>query len=232
VLDLSQRAGARTAGVGLLAMAGIAILGTVGTQTPIVAGDAAQTVGNIMGGEALFRMGVVGWLVIAVLDVVVAWALYVVFKPVHRSLSMLAAWFRLAYAAVFVASVTHLLVAVHILTDVAYAKLGTGQRDAQVMMALDAFKNGWALGLVLFGVSLGLLGYLAYVSGYVPRLLGVLLAIAAVGYVAANLGKVLFPAVGGTLDAIVAAPAAIGEIAFAVWLVARAGRLPSSDAGQ
>lgn len=228
---LSPRIAARIAGVGLLAMAAIAILGTVGTQSPIVVGDAARTARNIMDGEFLFRMGVGGWVVVAILDVVVALALYVVLRPVNRSLSMLAAWFRLAYAAVFVASIANLLLAVQLLKDAAYTTLGTAQRNAQAMLALDAFKNGWALGLVLFGVSLGVLGYLVYVSGHIPKLLGVLLLIAAAGYVVANLGKVLFPEYGGTMDAVAAGPAAIGEIAFAVWLVVRAGRLSDVDAG-
>jgi hypothetical protein len=231
VRDLSPRTAARIAGVGLLAMAAIAILGTVGTQSPIVAGDAARTASNVMGREFLFRAGVGGWLVVAILDVVVALALYVVLRPVNRSLSMLAAWFRLVYAAIFVASIANLMLAVQLLSDATYTKMGAVQLNAQAMLALDAFKNGWALGLVLFGVSLGLVGYLAYASGYIPKLLGVLLLIAAVCYVVANLGKILFPAFGGTMDAVAAGPAAIGELAFAVWLLARAGRLPDGDAG-
>jgi len=228
MLDLTTRGAARIAGVGLLAMAALAILGTVGTQNPIVAGDAARTASNIINGEFLFRMGVGGWLVVAVLDVVVALALYVVLKPVSQPLSALAAWFRLVYAAIFVASIANLLLAVHILTDAAYKALEPAQLHAQAMLALDAFKNGWALGLLLFGVSLGLLGHLVYVSSYTPKLLGVLLLIAGTAYVVANLGKVLFPEYGGTLDAIAAGPAAIGELALAIWLLARAGRLPAA----
>jgi len=230
VPDLSARSAARIAGVGLLLMAAIAVLGTVGTQSPIVVGDAAQTADNVLNGEFLFRAGVAGWLVIAILDVVVALALYVVFRPVNRSLSMLAAWFRLVYAAIFVASIANLLLAVQLLVDEAYTVLETAQLNAQAMLALDAFKNGWALGLVLFGISLGLLGYLIYVSGFAPKLLGILLLIASVSYVVANLGKVMLPEYGATLDAVSAGPAAIGELALAAWLLVRAGRLPDGDA--
>jgi len=213
-------------------MAAIAILGTVGTQNVLVAGDAARTAGNIMERQALFRAGVSGWLIIAILDVVVAMALFVVLKPVNRSLSLLAAWFRVVYAAIFVASIANLVLAIQLLSDAVYAKgLDTVQLNSQAMLAMDAFENGWALGLVVFGVSLGVVGYLVYASGYIPKLLGVLLLVAAVGYVVANLGKILVPELGGTLDAIAAGPAALGEIAFAVWLVARAGRLPAGDAG-
>jgi len=215
----------------LLAMAAIAILGTVGTQNPIVVGDVARTASNIMDGESLFRIGVAGWLVVAVLDVVVAAALYVVYRPVNRYLSMLAAWFRLVYAAIFVGSIASLLLAVQLLGDAAYTELGEAQLNAQAMIALDAFKNGWALGLVLFGVSLGLLGYLAYASGFTPKILGILLWVAGAAYVVANVAKILIPELGETMDTVAAAPAAIGELAFAFWLLARAGRLPDGDTG-
>lgn len=229
--DLSPRAAARIAGAGLLAMAAIAILGTVGTQSPIVTGDAARTASNIMDGELLFRLGVGGWLVIACLDVAVALALYVVFRHVNQSLSMVAAWFRLVYAAVFTASISGLALAVQLQSDAAYTSLGRAQLNAYTMLALNAFKTGWALGLVAFGVSLGVLGYLAYVSGYIPRLLGILLWVAAFGYVFANLGKLVLPSLGSTMDAIAAGPAAIAEIALAGWLLARAARLPEIDGG-
>lgn len=228
--DLSTRTAARIAGVGLLAMAAIAVLGTLGTQSPIVAGDAASTARNIVEGRLLFQLGVIGWLFVAILDVVVALALYIVLRPVNRYLSLLAAWFRLVYAAVFIVSAANLLLALRLLTDAAYAKSMGALLDAQAMLALDAFKNGWALGLVVFGVHLGLLGYLVYASGYIPKVLGVLLLLAAVGYLFANVGKILAPELGGTMDAIAAAPAAIGEIAFAIWLLARAARLPEGDA--
>jgi hypothetical protein len=128
--DLSPRSAARIAGVGLLGMTAIAIFGIVATQNVIVAGDAARTASSIMGRELLFRLGICGWLVVAILDVVVALALYIVLRRVNRSLSLLAAWFRLAYAAVFVASVANLLLAVQLLGNAAYAKtLGTVQLD-------------------------------------------------------------------------------------------------------
>jgi Domain of unknown function (DUF4386) len=59
-----------------------------------------------------------------------------------------------------------------------------------------------------------------------PKTIGVLLFLAAVGYVVANLAKIMVPSYGATLDKIVAAPAALGELALAVWLLVRARRLP------
>ena len=57
----------------------------------IVAGDAAQTAANIRGSEMLFRMGLISFMLVFVIDVPVAWALYVLFSPVNRNLSLLSA---------------------------------------------------------------------------------------------------------------------------------------------
>lgn len=215
--DFSLQTAARIAGVGLLAMAALAILGTIGTQSVIVAGDAAATAHNAATREFLFRVGICAWLTVAILDVIVALALFVVLRPVNNALSLLGAWFRLAYAAVFVVAISDLLLALRRLTD-----------PAQTVLALDAFNDTWTAGLVLFGVHLALVGYLVYVSRYIPKLLGVLLLIAAAGYLIANVGKILFPTYGGALDAIAAVPAALGELALAIWLLVRAGRLGKS----
>ena len=63
----------------------------------IVAGDATQTAVNIGESEWLFRVGLVSFMVIFLVDVVVAWALYVLFRSVSNELSLLTAWFRLVY---------------------------------------------------------------------------------------------------------------------------------------
>lgn len=64
-------------------------------------GDAATTANNIMANELLFRSGIDSFMIVVILDVAVAWALYILLQPVNRNLAMLAAWFRLVYAAIF-----------------------------------------------------------------------------------------------------------------------------------
>ena len=65
-----------------------------------MAGDAAATAGNIAESELLFRSGLASEFVMLACDVLVAAALYIIFEPVNRSLSLLAAFLRLAHAAV------------------------------------------------------------------------------------------------------------------------------------
>ena len=126
------------------------------------------------------------------LDVVVAWALYRVFRPVSKRLSMLAAALRLVYSGVFMVAIAQLLGVVRLLSnDATLAVFSTDQVNAQAMLGITAFTDIWYVGQFLFGLHLLLIGYLAYRSGYVPRVLGVLLVIAGLGYATDSLGAVL-----------------------------------------
>src|SRR5664280_91926 len=162
----SIRKASATAGVGLLAMSVLSAFGyLVAVKGLVVPTSAARTARNITGHEGLFRFGILSLYVVAALDVVVAWALYRVFKPVSRAVSRLAAWLRIAYAGVFVVGISQLV--------------GATRLHAQALQLINTFTNIWDAGLVLFGLNLFVLAYLAYRSGYVPKLLGVLLALLA-----------------------------------------------------
>jgi len=194
-----------------------------GLVTP---GNAAQTAVDITQSEGLFRVGVVSLFLVAALDVVIAWALYRVFSPVNTSISMLAALFRLVYAGVFLVAIGHLLGVLRLLSGDDYLSVFTAdQLHAQALLEIDAFSDLWVAGLGLFGLHLLLIGYLAYRSGYVPRLLGVLLAIAGLGYVIDSFGVVLSQ---GSWTA-VASFTFIGEFLLALWLVIWGRRLTVSE---
>src|SRR5271166_5786059 len=105
----SIRKASTMAGVGLLAMSLFSALGClVAVKGLVVPGNAARTAGDITGHEGLFRFGILSLYVVAALDVIVAWALYRVFKPVSDALSRLSAWLRIAYAGVFLVAISQL----------------------------------------------------------------------------------------------------------------------------
>jgi len=62
-----------------------------------------------------------------------------------------------------------------------------------MMASLNAFSAGWAVALVFFGIHLILIGYLAWKSGYIPKLVGILLVIAGLGYAADSFIGFLVP---------------------------------------
>src|SRR5262249_60489621 len=109
-------------------------------------GNAAATVSKIANSEALFRGGIVALMAVFVADAVVAWALYIFFRRVSRDVSLLTAWFRLLYTAISAIALLNLLVAALLAGGADYATaLGAGQRNAQVLLFLDAYDYGWAI---------------------------------------------------------------------------------------
>ena len=212
------------AGIGILLIAALAVFGDIfvveGLVTP---GDATKTARDIMASEGLFRLGVASLYLVVVLDVVVAWALFRVFAPVSESVSRLAAWFRLSYAGVFLVAVSQLAGIPHLLGSRAYsAAFGPEQLHAQALLRADAYHDIWMAGLVLFGTHLLFIGYLAFRSGYVPKILGVLLAVAGFGYV--------FDSVGAALSdsaPVISTATFLGEFVLAIWLLVRSRRVPS-----
>ncbi len=194
-------------------------------------GDPAATVANIRASEGLFRAGLVGFLVIFALDVVVAWALHIIFRPVNRDLSLLAAWLRLVYTTLLGVASVFLFLVLELVTGADYlSAFDPAQSDAQAMLYLQASIFTWLIGLFLFGGHLITIGCLILKSGNINKLLGWVLVLAGTGYVIDTLGRALL----GTYDdhatvflLIVAIPAVIGEFAMTVWLLLRAGKSPA-----
>ena len=210
----SVRKASTTAGVALLAMSVLSAFGyLLAVKGLVVPRNAARTARNITGHESLFRLGILSLYLVDALDVVAACALYRVFKPVSAGLSRLAAGLRIAYAAVFMVAISQLVEAL--------------RGHTQALRHINSFTNIWDAGLVLFGLNLFVLAYMAYRSGYVSKLLAVLLAIAAFGYVFDTVVRSLVQ--GSSSD--VSAITGMGEFVFALWLVIRGHRIALDDSG-
>jgi hypothetical protein len=217
--DTSPRTAALVAGIGLLMMAVIAALSNFGVINHlIVPGDAGATAANLVGSAGLFRLGAVGLIVVAILDVVVAWGLYVALRTVNPSIALLGAWLRLAYAAVYVAVIFSL-----------FGALRAAPVDpAQTMFILDGFEQGWQGGLIIFGLHLGIVGILVWRPGFFSRLVSVLLVIAGAGYVVDGLGTLLSLSFALKLSTFTFA----GEVVFIFWLIIHGRKLPGLAGSQ
>jgi hypothetical protein len=221
-ISSTRRAGI-VAGAGILLIATLAAFGDLvvveGLVTP---GDAAKTAKDIMASQGMFRLGVAALYLVVVLDVIVAWALLRVFAPVNEGISRLAAWFRLAYAGVFLVALSQLVGIPQLLSSAGYsASFGAEGVQAQALLRTDAYHDIWMAGLVLFGIHLLAIGYLAYRSGSVPRILGMLLAVAGLGYLFDSFGAVLSEG-APTVSSVTF----FGEFLLAIWLLIRSRHLP------
>lgn len=227
--ESSIRQAGLVAGLGILAMAALSGFGIFyvvgGLVTP---GDAARTVEKIAASDGLFRWGTMSLYTVAVLDVVVAWALFRFLSPVSSGLARLAGWFRLAYAGVFMLAIGQLAGIPDLVTSNEYSSVFTPEQiQGQTLLKVDAFDDLWMAGLILFGFHMALVGHLAYRSGYVPKLLGVLLVIAGAGYVFDSVASTVLASPPGT----VASVTFVGEFLLALWLVVRGRRISLEAAG-
>ncbi|MGA2534724.1 MAG: DUF4386 domain-containing protein [Terracidiphilus sp.] len=220
---MTLRQAALVAGLGLLVMCAAAPFADRFVYPRLViAGNIEQTIQNIAAHRGLFMAAICAYLVNYVCDMVVAWGLYVLLAPVNRSLSLLTAWFRLMYTALALFA-TFKLVTVFNLLDTPYdlTLFGSVQLHAQVKLLLDSFRSDWGMALVLFGIHLALLGMLVYRSGYIPKIIGILLIINGVGWMTNSLGPYLFPGVNfGFLFVTFFA-----ELIFMLWLLARGWKI-------
>ena len=178
-----------------------------------------------MASEMTFRLAIACWFGVIALDVVVAWALFRVLSPVSTSLSRLAAWLRLVYTGIFLVAISDLVAALRVLSDDAYlAVFAEDQLHAQALLRINAYTDTWDAGLVLFGLHLLVIGYLAYRSGYIPRALGILLGVAGFGYAFDSFAAVLSPGMWK-----VSSLTFIGEFLLALWLVIWGRRVTVSE---
>jgi hypothetical protein len=164
---------------------------------------------------------------VAILDVVLALALYVFLKPVNKSLSLLAAWFRLVYATILGITLLNLIIVLELLTGADYLTVfETDQLHALGLLFLNAFSYGWQIGIVFFGLHLFVLGYLIFKSGYIPRILGVLLIIGSLGYLIDSFAQFLLLNYDATITLVGTATATIGELLFMFWLLLKGRKIP------
>jgi hypothetical protein len=206
----SLRRASLTAGIALALIIVFAIFGEYGAVRALVTpGDAGRTAQDILGSEGLFRGGIASLFLVVILDVIVAAALLTVFESVNRSLSTMAAWFRATYAAVYLVAISQLVVALGLLGD-----------PNQALRAVDAYDTIWHVGLVLFGVHLLLLGLLAFQSDFMPKVFGILLVIAGLGYLADGFGAVLIPDYSINISGFTF----VGEATLMLWLLIKGSR--------
>lgn len=182
----------------------------------VVAGNAAQTAHNIASNPTLFGVLILCWFVTFLEDIVVAWALYYLLRPVSSAGSLLAALFRLLYAAVVLSALGELLVAYRLVTTPQYlAEFGSRALAANVDLAIHAFRYEYAFALIVFGGHLIIVGYLIVRSTYIPRLLGPILAIDGLGWIVSGLQPYFFE--NAHLDWIFYT--FFGELLFMLWLL-------------
>jgi hypothetical protein len=217
IAEASPRLMARMAGACQLLEAITAVFGQVFVLGKlVVSGNAAATAANILGHVPLFWLGFASSLIGVAFHVAWALLMYVLLKPVNRSLSLLAAFFVLVSCAM--QALTSLLYLAPLLILQAGSPLSAftaEQLQALALLFLKLNQYAFNIDLVFFGLWCVLTGYLIFRSTFLPRILGVLLAIDGLGFVI-----YLYPPLAYHLFMpYLAVASALGEIPLELWLI-------------
>ena len=140
----------------------------------------------------------------------------------NKSLSLLAAWFRIVYATILAVVLIYLLNVLQLLHGADYlASFTTNQIQTQIMLSLNTFNLGWGFGLIIFGFHLLLLGYLVFKAGYMRKILGILLILASLGYLIDGFGKLLSTDYNMNISLFTF----IGEVILIFWLLIKGWKI-------
>ncbi len=231
-IDDSQRTAARVAGLACLITMAIVVFANFGIhERLIVAGDAAATARNIMAHERLFRINIACFLIYGAGVVVLLTALYVILKPVNRGLALLAAFFRLVYALMWVVIALNLFDVLRLLSGADYLRVFEADRlQALARLDLNASFDAYYVGLLFWGLGSTVCSYLWFKSNYIPRALAAWGVISSGWCAACAFAFFIFPNFAKTVNLWwFDSPIGIFEMATSFWLLFK-GLRPSGMA--
>jgi hypothetical protein len=209
---------ARIAGLLILIITVLAFFSMMYVPSLIVPGDAATTANNIVASEGIFRAGIVSDSIIFLIEIGVVVVLYILLKPVSTTLSLVAAFSRLAMTVIQGINLLNYFAALLLLSGAGYlAVFETDQLHALMMLFLNAHDSVVYIWGFFFALHLLVLGYLVYKSGYIPRILGIVVFVAGLFYVIQTYGTILLPQYKEVFALV--GFASIIELALPVWLL-------------
>lgn len=185
----------------------------------IVSGDAAATAKNIIASHSLFRLGFAAYLVEALCDIGLTLVLYVLLRPVSKNVALLAVFFRLLGTGLFAVAELFYFAPVLILGGASYLKtFSPDQLNSLALLSLKLYGYGAGIFIGFYGIASILLGCLMFLSGYLPRILGALMALGGIGFALSNFAFVLAPAYASPALLL---PTIVAALALTVWLLVR-----------
>jgi hypothetical protein len=213
---------ARIGGALYLMIIVLGLFGEVIVRGRLIVPDAAATAHNIVTSQFLWRLGITGDLIMHVCDIPLMLIFYILLKPVSKNLALLALLFNAIQSAALVAYKLNLLLALFFLGSASYLRaLNPPQQEALMAVYLKADSYGFGIGLIFFGITCLVLGYLISKSGFLPRVLGVLMQIAGTCYLINSFALLLAPGFANLLFPFILIPSFIGELSLCLWMLSK-----------
>jgi Domain of unknown function (DUF4386) len=221
IAEVSSRLEARIAG-GLyliIIVGGLFAIGYVPAAL-VVPGDAAATAHNIQAHELLYRLGLVVHMIILPINIPLTLILYDLFKVVNRRLSLLMVFFVLVGTAIEGANLLNQFAPLMLLGGGRYLSVfNTEQLQALAYMPLDPQAISYNIQQVFYAGYLLSAGYLVFRSTFLPRTVGVLLAIGGLCYLVYSFASFLSPEFAAHLVPYIQVPSGLAELSLCLWLL-------------
>jgi hypothetical protein len=221
---------ARAGGVLYLIIIVVGLLGqTFVRGRLIVPGDPTATAEKILSSEYLLRSSIAAELfLLLTATVILALIFYVLFRPVSRNLALLAVLFNLVAITVEAVNKLNLLEALSLLGNADYLRvLDAEQLQALAYLSIQSEGYGFGVSLIFFGCECLILGYLIFRSGYLSKVVGVLMQVAGLCYLVNSFALIVSPSLSAQLVPAILIPAFIGELSLCLWLIVKGVNVPT-----
>jgi hypothetical protein len=188
----------------------------------IVAGNAAATANNIKTSPAIWRIGITAEYVSIICTIILAMIYFYLLTPVHKTLNLLATFFRLISITVQVVAVLNLGEALFYLSPSESLKAFTPEQlYAMSNLSIKDHSFGYGISLLFLGCCFFVHGHLIYRSGFLPKVLGILIQIAGLGYLTNGFVLILAPDATKFIFPIFFLPVFIAETSLGLWLLVK-----------
>lgn len=169
-----------------------------------VEGAPAETLHNIQTQFPLYMAGNISWILILIMDVIVAGCFYLYLRDTHKPLAAASGLLRLIYTFVFAIGIAHLFI-----------------------NNISTYMQYWSIGLIIIGLHLIVTGIATFYDADIPKIIGILLIIAGSAYSLIhgiyNFAP-MYEDLGHSIETVMAVPMTLGELSFGIWLLAKGGR--------
>ena len=197
----------------------------------IVSGNAAATANNILASERLFRLGIVSELTCAAEFVFLLWVLYRLLGAVNKTHASLMVILGLVSIPIMFVNALNGIAALALLRGADFLSVfDQPQRQALAMQFLNLHGGGFVVAGIFWGLWLFPFGILVYRSRFLPRILGVLLIAACLGYLAQSFTSLLLPSYEDAVYRFAGIALTLGEPAIILWLLIRGAKDQPLDA--
>jgi hypothetical protein len=189
----------------------------------IVWNNASQTIQNITTHESMYRLSLLSSAVCYLAFLLLPFVLYRLLRSVDEITAKLMVLLAVVSVPISFLNLQNKYAVLTLIQDAQYSGFfPEGQLSGQVMFLLDNYNNGILILLVFWGLWLFPFGYLVFRSGFLPKILGLLLMLGCIAYMISFAGNTMMQNFGETaLAGFVRLPPALGEIGTCIWLLLR-----------